>query len=450
MDYDVIVIGAGLTGLSAAFFMKRKGLRVLVLEKKDRTGGAIRSHRENGFVYEEGPNTGLISNAELLDLFQLSGVAPEIASGSAKKRLILKNGQWHPLPRGPAGFFKTPLFGFHDKVGMFFEPFRKRGSDPDESLLETVSRRIGKSFADYAADPFVSGIYAGDPKRLVTRHAFPKLYDLEQKYGSFVCGAIMKSLASGKERRVSRKVFSVSGGLGTLVDALAKEIGEEHLIRSAQNIEASKTGNGYAINYTHEGRTLTLRANNLVSTVGAYALPKIFPFIDKEDMDCLTEMNYAKVIQVAVGAERKAIDNAHVSFGGLVPTKENRKILGVLLPSFCFSGRAPEGYVTMAVYMGGTRHPEYMDMPDDEIKKIVGEELSALFRVPESSIAFMKLFRHPHAIPQYERSSGKRLETLWRLEKKNDGLILSGNLRDGIGMADRVKQAYETAARIRA
>ena len=104
----------------------------------------------------------------------------------------------------------------------------------------------------------------------------------------------------------------------------------------------------------------------------------------------------------------------------------------------------------MAVYMGGVRHPEYMDMPDDEIEKIVEEELSALFRVPESSIVFMKLFRHPHAIPQYERSSGKRFETLRRLEKENDGLILAGNLRDGIGMADRVKQAYETAARIRA
>lgn len=450
MKYDAIIIGGGLTGLSCAFFLKKKGLRVLVLEQKDRIGGAIRSHIENGFIYEEGPNTGVIGNSMVAELFEMLGIEPEIANSDAEKRLILKHNHWHPLPNGALSFLKTPLFTISDKIKIAFEPFRKIGTDPDESVASLAARRIGQSFVDYAVNPFISGIYAGDPKRLVTRHALPKLYNLEQNYGSFIGGSIKKSKEPKSEsgKKATRKVFSGKYGFSTLIDALGKAICPENIICEADKVEVSKTDNGYEVSYDCGGELVVEKTPFVISTVGAYALPAVFPFIDKASMNDLSTLNYAKVVQVAVGVDKKVIRGGYKSFGGLIPEKENKRLLGVLFPSFCFENRAPEGYVTLAVYLGGIRHPEFIEMSNAEIEVILEEELLDLFQIPKDSIHFMKIFRHSHAIPQYEKSSEVRFKTIKKLQVDNQGLIIAGNLRDGIGIADRIKQAYDVAESI--
>lgn len=450
MKYDVIIIGAGLTGLSTAFLLKRKGLNILVLEKKNRTGGAMCSHSENGFVYEEGPNTGSMSSPELAELFEFLELEPEVAKSSAEKRLILKNRKWYPLPGGAVSFLKTPLFSLKDKLSIPFEPFRKKGNDPHETVADLAARRIGQSFVDYAVNPFISGIYAGDPEKLVTRYALPKLYNLEQQYGSFIGGAYrkMKEPKSEREKKASKKVFSAKGGFGSLIERLEENVGGQNIVCGASDIQVSKQAEGYTVDFLHCGEAHSFHSSNVVSTVGAYALPEIFPFIPKQDMSFITELRYAKIIQIAVGVERTAIDNEYISFGGLIPQKENRRILGALLPSFCFEDRAPRGYATLAIYMGGMRHPEYIDLPDRELEKIIKEELEELFRIPASAIRFMKMYRHPYAIPQYEQSSGKRFEIVEKIERENEGLVIAGNLRNGIGIADRVKQAFQIAENI--
>lgn len=450
MKYDAVIIGAGLTGLSTAFFLKRKGMKVLVLEKNNRVGGAMHSHSENGFVYEEGPNTGVIGNAEVAELFELLDIDPEIADDSAEKRLILKKGRWYPLPSGALSFFKTPLFSFSDKIKIAFEPLVKKGSDPDESVASLASRRIGQSFVDYAVNPFISGIYAGDPEKLVTRYALPKLYNLEQEYGSFIGGSFRKSRIpkSDREKKATRKVFSGSAGFGSLIDRLEAEIGTSNIICNARSVEVNKHNGTYHISYICEGDKVEVISDKVVSTVGAHALADIFPFINLSDMKNLTDLNYAKVIQIAVGVDKQSIDDQYISFGGLIPQKENKRILGILFPSFCFKGRAPEGYATLAIYMGGTRHPEFIDFSDEEIESIVKEELDLLLHIPSSAISFMRIFRHPYAIPQYEKSSGLRFETVKKVENENFGLIIAGNLRNGIGIADRIKQAYDIAENI--
>ncbi|MDU1904960.1 MAG: protoporphyrinogen oxidase [Dysgonomonas sp.] len=450
MKYDVIIVGAGLTGLSTAFFLKEKGFKPLVLEKNNRVGGAIQSHQENGFVYEEGPNTGVIGNPEVAELFEKLGIEPEIANADAEKRLILKNNKWYPLPSGAVGFFMTPLFRFSDKIKIMFEPFQKRGTDPDESVSALAARRIGQSFVDYAVNPFISGIYAGDPDKLITRYALPKLYQLEQKYGSFIGGSMKKAkeLKTEREKKATRKVFSGIGGFSSLIEALEKNIGKENIICGAKSIRVDKVDNSYKVSYLKDDVSFVLGTERLISTVGAHALPDIFSFIPPKDMGSVSNLNYAKVIQVAVGVDGSTINNDYISFGGLIPQKEHKRLLGVLFPSFCFANRSPDGFVTLAIYLGGTRHPEYIDLSDEEIEKMIIEELNNLFQIPSSAIRFMKIFRHPYAIPQYEISSGERFEAVKRIEKANTGLIIAGNLRDGIGIADRIKQAYNIAENI--
>jgi protoporphyrinogen/coproporphyrinogen III oxidase len=190
----VVIIGGGLTGLTLAYYLKKSGMVPMVIEKEDRAGGVIRTYREMGFTYESGPNTGVLGNMEVMDLFSDlgGGCELEVANPQAKRRLIWKGGRWHHLPSGLKEAIQTPLFTVGDKLRILGEPFRRRGKDPMESVGSLVKRRMGNSFLDYAVDPFISGIYAGDPDRLVTQYALPKLYRLEQAHGSFIGGAIKK------------------------------------------------------------------------------------------------------------------------------------------------------------------------------------------------------------------------------------------------------------------
>jgi len=442
---DVVIIGAGLTGLTIAFLLQKKGFKVTVLEKKDRTGGAIRTHCEDGYVFEEGPNTGVVSNPEVVELFEMLGCRIEEASTSAEKRLILKNGQWHPLPHEALPFIKTPLFSLKDKLALPFEPFRKRGTDPDESVAALAARRIGQSFADYAVNPFISGIYAGDPEKLVTRHALPKLYNLEQKYGSFIGGSFKKSREkkSERDRKASRKVFSVEGGLGNLINYLSENIGAENIICNAGDIVVTRLQENYRIDFANPDKQESFTTGLVISTIGAYGIQKLLPFIPHSLSDKITNLNYAKIIQVAAGLKENVLDPRFISFGGLIPQKENHDILGVLFPSYCFNGRTPQDCALLAIYMGGIIRPELFGMDDNQIELIIIRELKELLGINKNGIRFLHIFRHEYAIPQYEKSSGDRFEAIQRVEDENPGLILAGNLRNGIGMADRIKQAFE-------
>ncbi|MDZ7740989.1 MAG: protoporphyrinogen oxidase [Bacteroidota bacterium] len=147
-ENKVIIIGAGLTGLVTAFYLKKAGKDVTILEKSERVGGVIRTFREKGFVYEAGPNTAVISQPEVKELFEDLGDAcrMEIANEGAKRRLIWKNGAWHALPSGFLEGVKTPLFSFSDKLRLLGEPFRRKGDNPEETLAELVKRRMGKAF----------------------------------------------------------------------------------------------------------------------------------------------------------------------------------------------------------------------------------------------------------------------------------------------------------------
>ncbi|MFR9165756.1 MAG: protoporphyrinogen oxidase [Dysgonomonas sp.] len=441
---EFVVIGAGLTGMTLSFLLKKNGKDVLLLEKTDRVGGAIQTHIDNGFVYEEGPNTGVVSNPEVAELFEMLNLNIETANPNAEKRLILKNNKWRALPSGAFSFIKTPLFTPKDKVRIFFEPLRKKGDDPDESVASLASRRIGKSFVDYAVNPFISGIYAGDPERLVTKYALPKLYNLEQQYGSFIGGSLKKSREkkTERDRKASKKVFSVYNGLGSLINSLKEHIGNDNILCNAENVQAIKLDNGFQLEFMTGDKKHVIETQHVITTVGAYELPRILPFLPSSDMDVLTDLNYAKVIQVAVGLNDGVLNQTYKSFGGLIPKKENKKLLGVLFPSFCFNNRSPQECSTLAIYLGGIRHPELFALSDEEIHNLVLEELKNLFGIESRDVAFMKIFRHEHAIPQYEKSSGKRFETIKRLEKEYPNLTIAGNIRDGIGMADRIKQAF--------
>ncbi|MFW5754696.1 MAG: protoporphyrinogen oxidase [Marinilabiliaceae bacterium] len=452
-----VIIGAGLTGLTTAYYLKKKGWQVTILERDLRTGGAIHTYRENGFVFESGPNTGMISHPEVADLFEeLSNqINVEPAREEAKRRLIWKHDRWYALPQSLKDGITTPLFSWKDKIKLLTEPFRGPGKNPNETLDHLVKRRMGKSFLDYAVDPFILGIYAGDPSQLVTRYALPKLYNLEQNYGSFIRGSIKKhaELARAKKnnpeyykrlKKASKKMFSMSGGLDQLIKALTAKFSDDEILLGCHNTSVCPADSNFTTKFEHHGNNECIESDAVVTTTGAHEVPNILPFLRDDEKKKITNLIYARVVQVSVGYTKwRGLPLR--AFGGLVPSKEHRDILGILFLSAFLKNRAPEGGALLSVFLGGIRNQDLVDLKDEEIKKLVLPELQRMLMVPDEEPDLFRIFRHNHAIPQYSFSSGQRLETIHHIQDHFPGLMLGGNLRDGIGMADRIRQGTHIA-----
>lgn len=449
----VAVIGAGLTGLTTAFRLKQAGVNVTVIEKTDRVGGQICTHEQDGFIFESGPNTGVVSYPEVAELFESLGndCRLETAREESKIRLIWKGDRFHALPSGLISAITTPLFSLYDKFRILGEPWRAKGTDAEESVGALARRRLGKSFLEYAVDPFLSGVYAGDPMALTTKYALPKLYNLEQTYGSFIRGSIAKAKMPKTERdmKATKKVFSAEGGLENLVRALAKGIGSENIITGADGLViAPFDEGGYSVSYSHGGHKSEQVYDKVVTTVGAYELPAMLPFVESSLMGKISRLKYAPVVQVSVGYNDTGALRFN-AFGGLVPSVEKRDVLGILFPSGCFGGRAPQRGAIFSFFIGGVKHRQMVDMPDAELEQLVRREAHSMLKLPVNKEPDMvRIFKHQRAIPQYGADSGERFDAIDKIQATYPGLILGGNIKGGIGMADRIRQAFAMADEI--
>ena len=455
IDYtDVTVIGAGLTGLTTAYWLKRGGKKVRVVETDKRIGGQIKTQRYIHYIFETGPSTGAVSTPEVAELMNALAETSqgqcqiETAPDAAKRRLIWKGNRFWELPSGPISAITTPLFRFSDKLRILGEPWRKRGNNPDESVASLAARRLGQSFVDYAVDPFISGVYAGNPYTGVTRYALPKLYALERDYGSFIRGSIAKKKQpkSDRDRMATKKVFSAKGGLSNIPQAEADYIGMENISLGASHVSISQEGQGWVTTFLDaSGNHRQLQSRWVVTTCGAYSLPALLPFVDKERMDAIAQLVYSPIIEVNVGMP-DTFGGDYCAFGGLVPSKEKQQILGILFPSACFTGRAPEGGALFSFYLGGVRNPEMMSKTDEEIQAIVVQNLHSMLKFPaQAKPDFIHIARHQRAIPQYNADSGRRFSAVESIQEQYPGLVLGGNLRDGIGMGHRITQAANIA-----
>ncbi|GAB1370288.1 protoporphyrinogen oxidase [Candidatus Kapaibacterium sp.] len=445
--YDVVIVGAGVTGLTIAYYLSKSGLNVCLLEKESRVGGVISTIRNGEFFYEIGPNSGILSSYEAYRLFE--SLKPElqidIARDASNSRWILKDGKCVPLPSSILNGITTPLFTFRDKLNLLLEPFREKGHNPNESVKELTIRRMGKSFFEYAINPFISGIYAGDPSKLITKYALPKLYNLEQNYGSFIKGALNKKFEKKDEKQklVSKRVFSFKGGLDSLTKTLAKNINGD-IFTSCSNVSLTNTNSPFSITYTKDKKNVTITADQLVTTINSHLLLEVLPAEIKHDCPSFGQMNYAKVAQVIFGFKKwNGIDlNA---FGVLVPEVENREVLGILFSSSIFGGRAPKDGALLSIFIGGSLKPNMIELSDEQLVEIAKYEVKEILHTKDNEPDMIDIYRYEYAIPQYEISSGQRFKEIETVQEKFRGLTLAGNIRDGIGLSDRITQAVKVA-----
>jgi oxygen-dependent protoporphyrinogen oxidase len=481
---SVAIIGAGIAGLTAAFYLKRTGWNVTVFEAGNRVGGVIQSIRKDGFLAEFGPNTILETSPKIKQLITDAGLeSRKLATDpQAEARYVVRYGRPIEMPGSPLGFFTTPLFTAKAKLAVLREPFIKpRRDGVEESIGQFVVRRFNQEFLDHAIDALVAGIYAGDPNKLSLPHAFPKLKALEDNYGSMIKGQIFGARDRKKSGEVAKDraaKFSFDEGLQVLPDTLAAQLGDSLKLNTPVT-KLAQIANGWRVTFSEgrvprvpnisdgDSRNSSLRDveadfGAVIYCGTAYKLAELQisgtgfqPVCSQSETHrqdaCATttfaEISYPPVSAVVLGFRREDVAHACNGFGMLIPKIEGFKILGTIFSSALFPNRAPAGHITLTSYIGGARYPELALLPPEQLVEAVLADLRPLLGVRGKPV-FTHTRTWPKAIPQYNVGYGKYRNLLNDIEAQSPGLYFAGHYRDGVSLGDSIVSGVNIAERV--
>jgi oxygen-dependent protoporphyrinogen oxidase len=376
------------------------------------------------------------------------------SNDNARKRFIFSGGQLHSLPEGGPTFLKSRLISWPGKLRLALEPTPFIASAPagvDETLADFGRRRLGGEALDKLIAPMVSGIFAGDPETMSLISCFPRIAELEREYGGLIRAMIM--LAKKKKKDIAEgKVVSSAAGPGGILTSFREGIQylSDALLSSLNGIVRP----GSAVVRVEKGQGLPYRimcedgseheADLVIAASPAFAVADMLDGFDVDISRVLRQIPYASMTVVCFGYERERIKHPLDGFGYLIPKKEGCSTLGTLWDSSMFENRAPEGKVLLRSMMGGACFPEYVKLSDDEVVARVRRDLQSTMGI-NAEPSFVRVFRHPQAIPQYTVGHGKRLDALGDLLKTHPGLILTGNSYRGIGLNDCVAAAQRAS-----
>ncbi|MEZ5990289.1 MAG: protoporphyrinogen oxidase [Planctomycetota bacterium] len=412
-----VVVGAGITGLALADRLLRldPAHDVLVLEAGARAGGRIRSERQDGYLLELGPETLLDDGSGLSGLLPEQGLAPVEASPAVKTRWIAHRGRLEPLPAGPGPLLRSKLLGLGQKLRLLSEPWRRKGTDPEESFGAFIARRFGPAVLERFAEPFASGIYAGVPEAMEMRSCFPKVWEAEQRYGSVIKG--MRKVGIGHST-----TLSFAGGNEDLCRALVAGLGDR--LRLGAAVASLRPADGGHELELEDGSRVD--AARVVLATPPPVTARILRACHPRVADECAGIRFLDLASLHLALPRAAAPAALDGFGFLIPRQESRStVLGCLYSSRIFAGRAGDDRLLLRVLLGGARNPGFDPQARD---RHVAEARATLDRLVGLHAEPEVLAWQPYvqALPMYQPGHAARLARLRALLAEAPGLHLTG------------------------
>lgn len=482
----VMVIGGGIAGLGAAYKFKRAQdegheVKFTLVEREPRLGGKIITEYvkdewagkgDGCFIVDGGPDCFLTEKPAAHRIAKLTGVFDqELPTDDSKKRTwILSKGRLHQLPDGVmmfaptqfAPFMTTGLFSFPGKLRMGLDlliPPKKRwpegesAKDHDETLKSFVVRRMGRECLDRLAEPLVGGVHASDPAMMSLAATFPRLLEMEQRYGSMIGGFVEASRKAAEMRKkyppaagVKPRTFftSFSRGMQTLTDAMAAGAGIDRIVLNQPVKSIARSNFGWQVFFA-DGSSRDVDA--IVIATESWAAEPLMRPIDPEIAEALAAIPSTSSATVSLGFWANEVGIDMNAFGVLCPNIEGRSLMAATYSSSKWRGRAPAGKVLLRGFVGGPHNQHILHKRDDELVDIVQSELREILGVRGTPL-FSRVYRWNKGMPQYILGHLDRVSLIEQRSARIEGLALAGGSYRGVGLPNCIESGERAAAKI--
>lgn len=452
---EVAIVGGGISGLSAAWYLTQAGIQATLFERCGRLGGVITTEVVDGCLVEGGPDSFLSAKPWAMELIRELGLASEVIGSNDHLRVtyLWKGGRLVPLPDGlmlmvptrVLPLITTQVVGWRTKLRMGLEWFRSAASPAprDRTVAEFVREHYGQEAVDYLAEPLLAGVYGGSPEELSVNSVLGRFVELEARYGSLTRGVL------AERRRMAAHVSSqplfqtLKGGLGRLVEALAEAISPQTQVHYARVDALERLQGGWRLRV--DGAWLAFR--DVILACPAYEAARLLGDVDRELAAALHEIPYSSSMTVALIYDSSRFSHPLNGFGFLVPKKERRRLVACTWVGTKFAHRVRPERILLRCFLGGREDPAILEESDEAVLAIVREELAAIMGLRQEPL-FHRIRRWPASMAQYTLGHPERLRRLDERLKALDGLYLAGNAYQGIGIPDCVRSGKEAAGRV--
>jgi protoporphyrinogen/coproporphyrinogen III oxidase len=462
-ERPIAVVGGGLAGLAAAQVLARRGRPFVLLEATDRWGGVLRTVREDGFLFEAGPDAMLTTKPDGLALLRELGLESRIVPTNPRQRTVYvaRAGRLHAMPEGmllgvPSRMgpvWRSGLFSLAGKLRLAWEPFvpRRTGAG-DESIASFVRRRLGREAWERLGDPLLGGIHAGDTDRLSMEATFPRLVEQERTHGSLVRAlrAASRSAGSGGSDAGgggSSAFVSLAGGVSELVDALVARLPPDALRVSTPVVSMHPAAGGWRVETSGSGAasgsSQTLQAGAVIVALPAPRAAAMLREVDAALAEELAGIRFVSTAIVLLGYAREQVAHPLDGYGLIVPRAEGRRVTAAGFFSTKFPGRAPEGLVSLRVFLGSAHDP-VTDESDETLVSTAVRDLEPYLGLRGAPV-YRRVCRWPSSTPQMELGHRERVARIESRLRGLPGLLLTGAGLRGTGMPDTIADATATA-----
>ena len=446
MKEKVAIIGAGISGLSFGYqLIKNNHYNFTIYESSSRCGGVISTYSDSKYLYEEGPNTFSISDKRTLKMINDLNLEIVYPRDSSKARYILRNNEPKNIPKSFFSFLTSDFISLTTKFKILKEVFnRKKPLNETESIYDFFERRFNKEFVEYLINPFIAGTFSGNPKTLSIKHAFPKIYNLENEYKSITKGFI-KSKKS--RNQIKRSIISFKSGMEELIISLSKLL-EKQICLNSKVISIDNVDSKFVLKVSINNEIVTRVYDKVVVTIPTHKLNDL-KLTDQYANDLKNNLNidYPPLSTITLAYKKQDIPLPINGFGLLVPEIEKKNILGVLYLSSMFDNRAPKDETLLTVFIGGSRQPSLASLSKKEIIKLVKTDLKSIYGIINQPV-YVEHKYWPQSIPQYSLDYQNHLNSLKKIERNLNGLIFTGNYIGGISLENNILNAMKSANKL--
>ena len=451
---SVVIVGGGISGLSAAYYLAKGGAASTILESRPRLGGVIQTEHVEGCTIEAGPDSFLSVKPAAVEMAREVGLGDEVIASNdhLRKTYVRRGGRLIPLPDGlmmmvPTKIWplvSTGLVSWGAKVRMGMELLRAPAPrQTDESVAAFIQEHYGSEAVDYLAEPLLSGIYGGNPEDLSVRSVLPRFVELANRYGSLTRGVLAERAKAPRNGQPAPLFRTFKGGLGQLVEAASRAIGGHSEVRQVRAETIERAAAGFRIRAGSDW----IETASLVVACEAHSAASLLKPVDARLAELLAQVPYSSSITVALGFDAADFASLPDGFGFLVPKKERRTLAACTWVGTKFSYRVPEGKIVARCFIGGAEAAASMSESDETLAAAATRELQEIAGITARP-KFTRIFRWPRSMAQPTVGHPERVQEIEARVAAIPGLHLAGNAYSGIGIPDCIRLGKRAATNI--